>query len=928
MVEPGASLSLLGRGKTREGATDGHCDATFRANCRRAGIAMQRNTYPPIYETHTTLSDLCDEKERSSRIGTKAVIGAALLYVVLGFPAAFSGIALHITSYIGIIGMDNEVGHKGVAAVFLLALACQAVAGVLTAPAVRVMNEKTLTLYACLGICACILGAAMWLHNYAMFLLLYGVGAGLCSGLVLWLPAESVIKNNPHWRGFSCGLMYALMGTVQVTVGPIQLAYLSPWWINVSPDKNSTPRQRQTVATNWFYTNKDELYRTRKLVFSIAIAYLLLTILGISWAFPETETKDVETGSNNISEYVPFAIKERYNGDQEVRQSGWRDHLCAWLLSFFTWQAAMYIHSCWRSTAVLEYKTEARRIVATEILVRCTGLVGRVIWGLVLDSYGWRATWAAFSLMLLAITVTLTQLYQGSFVMYVAWVAAVYFANSAIFCVVPITASQLNGKELTLISQHKRLNAYMSTSLHLGDVDLKPLLYVGQSRGVRLRGNERNGETLGTEPTSATHAVEVRVGGVRHVVVDDDVHTLDIDTPAEQVGGDHDTLVKVLELSVTGNALLLVKASMDSNGWEVALVEQVVQRLGARYRLDEDNDLVKLEVVKEVVKLAILVAFGKLDVVLQKSVKGQFRLVIDEYLHRRLYETLADVSDVVVHRGREKHNLFLLGSGHKNGLDIRTHVELLEALVTLVKDEVTDTLHVEVLTLNKSQETTWCTNEDVRAFLRVLQHLNVTSNGHTSIHHFTTYTIHVLRETVKLVLDLVSKLTSVANTQTGNTVSRRGNSITTSVTLDTSSKGTVFLDIQLLQYRKDENRSFTHTRFSLTKNVNTSDGMGNCLVLYLRRMLETSVTNGAQNLGLQKEVTETTGVDGDVTSTTHCTVFTAGFAGSSGFYDIVCRNLTSLLLLVVNQVLRRDSVLSLRHIEPNADIPNKTLMLP
>jgi hypothetical protein len=42
--------------------------------------------------------------------------------------------------------------------------------------------------------------------------------------------------------------------------------------------------------------------------------------------------------------------------------------------------------------------------------------------------------------------------------------------------------------------------------------------------------------------------VEVRVGVGGRVVVDDDVDTLDVDTTAEDVGGDEDTLLEGLEL--------------------------------------------------------------------------------------------------------------------------------------------------------------------------------------------------------------------------------------------------------------------------------------------------------------------------------------------------------------------------------------------
>ncbi|EDO05871.2 Major Facilitator Superfamily protein [Babesia bovis T2Bo] len=445
MIKHNNALSLMAQGNTKDIATEGHCEAEFRAHCYRASVAMHTNTYRPLYEQHLTLGNLCDEKERTSRRGTKTVIGAAMLYLVIGYPAQFAGMGLHIASYMGVIGNDERVGYKGIAAVYLVATAFQAMAGLLTSHVTQSIDKRMLTRCACLGISMCIMGASAWLHNYTVFLLLYGVGAGLCSGLVMWLPAESVIKHNPNSKAFSCSMMYAIAGTVLTIVGPLQLAYLSPWWLH--KEKTTPTQQRQIAPNNWYYNNTEELYRTKKIIMSIGIVYLLITIIGIRWAFPEMEPNEFDNGNQKTSEYVPFAIKERNKGNQDVKQYDWCDKLCTWLLSFFTWQAVIYIHSCWRSTAVLEYKVQAKSIVATELFVRCVSLVGRVIWGLVLESHGWRQTWIAFSLMLLAMTVTLTQFYKSSFALYVAWLAAMYFANSAIFCVVPITANQLAKQE-------------------------------------------------------------------------------------------------------------------------------------------------------------------------------------------------------------------------------------------------------------------------------------------------------------------------------------------------------------------------------------------------------------------------------------------------------------------------------------------------
>lgn len=67
---------------------------------------------------------------------------------------------------------------------------------------------------------------------------------------------------------------------------------------------------------------------------------------------------------------------------------------------------------------------------------------------------------------------------------------------------------------------------------------------------VFLLAHKGDGETLGTETTGTTHAVQVRVGITGHVVVDGQVDTLNVDTTSEDVGGNADALVEVLELLV------------------------------------------------------------------------------------------------------------------------------------------------------------------------------------------------------------------------------------------------------------------------------------------------------------------------------------------------------------------------------------------
>jgi hypothetical protein len=103
---------------------------------------------------------------------------------------------------------------------------------------------------------------------------------------------------------------------------------------------------------------------------------------------------------------------------------------------------------------------------------------------------------------------------------------------------------------------------------------------------VALGTDEADSNTLGTETTSATDTMEVSVGGlgdgvlvrsprvggrVGHIVVDGEVDALDVDTTAEDIGADTDSLVVVLEGGVAFDTVIIVRiAAREILCWTVA----------------------------------------------------------------------------------------------------------------------------------------------------------------------------------------------------------------------------------------------------------------------------------------------------------------------------------------------------------------------
>ena len=59
--------------------------------------------------------------------------------------------------------------------------------------------------------------------------------------------------------------------------------------------------------------------------------------------------------------------------------------------------------------------------------------------------------------------------------------------------------------------------------------------------------------------------MQVCVRVLRHVVVEDDVDSLDVHPAAEQVGGDQDPLLEILELLVPGDIIDITISKFNCN---------------------------------------------------------------------------------------------------------------------------------------------------------------------------------------------------------------------------------------------------------------------------------------------------------------------------------------------------------------------------
>jgi hypothetical protein len=81
--------------------------------------------------------------------------------------------------------------------------------------------------------------------------------------------------------------------------------------------------------------------------------------------------------------------------------------------------------------------------------------------------------------------------------------------------------------------------------------NLETLLNLFKDLLIVLVADEGDRKTLSTKTASTTNTVQVRVSVRGEIVVDGKVDTLDINTTTEDISGDTDTLVELLEFLVT-----------------------------------------------------------------------------------------------------------------------------------------------------------------------------------------------------------------------------------------------------------------------------------------------------------------------------------------------------------------------------------------
>lgn len=294
-------------------------------------------------------------------------------------------------------------------------------------------------------------------------------------------------------------------------------------------------------------------------------------------------------------------------------------------------------------------------------------------------------------------------------------------------------------------------------------MDCEPLLDAVEDLLLFLVGNESDGESLGSEPSCSAYSVQVAVGGVRHVEVEDDVDLGNVDSSSEDISGDHDSGATLIEFTELGNPLMLLHGSMTSDGRDGLFIQVLAEEVGSFSLPHEDDHLVELELVNQFQQSLDLLVLRYLQVVLSQTMQSQLGLVVNKDFLLLLHELDADLSDGLGHSGTEHHDLLVSGGFLEDVLDVSPHVQFLKYFVTLIQDEELQFIQFEVLSPDQIKDPSGSPHNDGRRF--VLENPLLLVDGVSSIEHLGLHIGQVLPDPIEFLVDLEGQFPGMTEDQ-------------------------------------------------------------------------------------------------------------------------------------------------------------------
>mmetsp|Transcript_33382 Transcript_33382/g.57175 ORF Transcript_33382/g.57175 Transcript_33382/m.57175 type:complete len:218 (+) Transcript_33382:455-1108(+) len=182
--------------------------------------------------------------------------------------------------------------------------------------------------------------------------------------------------------------------------------------------------------------------------------------------------------------------------------------------------------------------------------------------------------------------------------------------------------------------------------------------------GQLLGQEEQQRAALGVGTTGrTTHAMDVFLGIIRRIILDDPVHRGDVETSRSHIGTQQNAAGLLAELEERGGALLLLLLAVDIHHLDVDVIQQFRVELDGVTRREKHHDFLVLVLLQECVQQHEALGRRADHIALLKTLhSGQHGIVVHTGVDRvRLHRQTSQILDLAGLCRRKQNRLALSG---------------------------------------------------------------------------------------------------------------------------------------------------------------------------------------------------------------------------------------------------------------------------
>jgi hypothetical protein len=169
--------------------------------------------------------------------------------------------------------------------------------------------------------------------------------------------------------------------------------------------------------------------------------------------------------------------------------------------------------------------------------------------------------------------------------------------------------------------------------------------------------------------------MKIRIRAFRHIVVDDQIDSFDVNTPREQIRRNDDLLCAFFEFLKVLHSHLLSHFGVNRQTRYFGVLKHLVQILRSINFGSEDDALVVVDFVQQRVQVLELLLLIHFNVELLQTVQSQSLLVVNaDYVEGISHELQRRRFHLVTKCGREHHHLLFRFRLKEDLLDVLAHV--------------------------------------------------------------------------------------------------------------------------------------------------------------------------------------------------------------------------------------------------------------